>query len=124
MFGFIRSDKTPVEPLTLFFQTGIPTRNFFQINLRLILKIMSKRSLLLEEFLSFSVSSKGGSTGHMLNPGQFFPNAKKFTSNSWIMRQTEPDETTEIGKLYKQSNHPLMRLLKKSGNLGSPGLKI
>ena len=118
MFGCIRSDKTLVETIEPIFLDWNSDTKFLSDKLKnLSSKIMSKRSLLLEEFLSFSVSSKGGSTGHMLNPGQFFHNAKKFTSNSWIMRQTEPDETTDIGKLYKVVKSAIDEAIKEEWQL-------
>ena len=67
-------------------------------------------------FIIFS-KFKGGSTGHMLVRTIFL--MQKFTSNSWIMRQTEPDETTEIGKLYKAVKSSIDEAIKESGNLGS-----
>ena len=53
----------------------------------------------------------------MLNPGQFFHNAKKFTSQFVDNASDEPDETTDIGKLYKVVKSAIDEAIKEEWQL-------
>ena len=81
------------------------------------LKITAQKTNLESEFLSFTVSSKGGVIGNMINPSRFLDSAKKFTRGTWEMRQSEPDEASKIGKLYSQVKANLHEAIKEERDL-------
>lgn len=101
MNGSIKHDMSNVEMLDAIFKDWHADAKYLSENLtKLYFKIYQNKQALVDEFLAFSISSKGGVTGHMLNPEKFFMNMKKFTRGTWNFQQDEPNLDTKIGKLY------------------------
>lgn len=101
MSGWIKHDMSNVEMLDAIFKDWHPDAKYLSENLtKLYSKIYQNKQALVDEFLAFSISSKGGVTGHMLNPDKFFMNMKKFTRGTWNLQQDQPNLDTKIGKLY------------------------
>lgn len=102
MRGFLKSNPKTSDLINQLFEQSVTDRKFLSESINNIYKLLcDNRTMLENEFLAFTVSSKGGVTGNMINPSRFMVNAKKFNRGSWQLQQSNPDETTKIGRLYK-----------------------
>ncbi len=118
MSGLLKINSTTSDLIDAAFKDSPSQGKFLSQRLNdIYLKITTHKSNLESEFLSFTVSSKGGVTGNMINPSRFMDSAKKFTRGTWEMRQSEPDEVSKIGKLYSQVKASLHEAIKEERDL-------